>query len=89
MIRLRYTSHMKIHHTMGLYDNGDRKHNGVAPEDLGIHIKYNLTMRPGRAFFLDGICLHAGYPGWERCEEVEKELAENPRIMEHCTRPYQ
>lgn len=80
---------MKIHHTMGVYNNGDRKHNGVFPEHLKDHIEYNLTYRPGRAFFVDGKCLNTGYLGKERCDEIEKGLAAKPFPQTRCTMPYQ
>lgn len=79
---------MKIHHTMGLYLDGSRKHNGVAPEDLEAHITYNLNMRPGRAFFVDDKCLNTGYYSAEGCALVEAELAANPVVMKKVTRPY-
>lgn len=79
---------MKVHHTMGVYSNGERKHNGVDPRDLADHIKYNLEMRPGRAFFVDGKCLHVGYLGKERCDEIEAELVAKPVQMTRCTAPY-
>lgn len=56
----------QIHTTVGVYPNwkvlGDMgyKINGVASEDLSDHIKYNLTFRPGRALFVDGVCKHRG-----------------------------
>ena len=80
---------MRIHHTMGVYNNGSRKHNGVAASDLAGHIEYNLAMRPGRAFFVDGVCKNVGYLGKERCDEIERELASNPVPMTRCTAPYQ
>lgn len=80
---------MKIHHTMGVYNNGDRKHNGVAREHLADHIQYNIAMRPGRAFFVDGVCMNTGYLGQARCDEIEKELAANPRVQTKVTTPYQ
>ena len=50
----------RIHTTIGVYSNGDIKINGVDARNLQKHIDYNLNMRPGRAFFLDGICLNKG-----------------------------
>lgn len=80
---------MKVHHTMGVYNDGSRKHNGVAHTDLAGHIDYNLTMRPGRAFFVDGKCHNVGYLGKERCDAIEAELAAKPVVMPRCTAPYQ
>lgn len=51
---------MKIHTTSGLYPNGDFKMNGVPSELLEKHIEYNRMYRPGRAFFVDGVCVHKG-----------------------------
>lgn len=79
---------MKIIHTMGVYANGNRKHNGVDPKFLDNHIEYNLTYRPGRAFFVDGKCLNRGYLSKEHCEEIERELAANPVVMTRDTQPY-
>lgn len=75
-----------FHHTRGVYNNGEFKDNGVAPEDLDIHIEYNLTMRPGRAFFVDGVCLNRGYLSEERCRSIEAELV--GVTASRCTRPY-
>ena len=49
-----------IHYTRGVYPNGEFKDNGVAESDLASHIWYNLTFRPGRAFFFNGFCLNRG-----------------------------
>lgn len=76
----------KIHHTAGYYANGDRKVNGVAAENLQDHIQYNLDMRPGRAFFVDGKCVNQGYLSKERCDEIEQELA--GATMNKDTAPY-
>ncbi len=80
---------MRIHHTMGVYNDGSRKHNGVSAEHLAGHIEYNLAMRPGRAFFVDGVCHNVGYLGTERCIEIEREWAEKPVKFDRCTAPYQ
>jgi hypothetical protein len=64
-----------IHFTAGYYGDGSRKVNGVPSKNLASHIWYNLVMRPGRAFFVDGVCLNEGYLTRERCAEIEKELA--------------
>ena len=76
-----------IHTTTGVYNNDERKTNGVPSEGLANHIKYNITRRPGRAFFLDGVCIHTGYLSDERCLEWEKKLqAEEPQTRD--TQPY-
>lgn len=77
-----------IHHTRGVYNNGEWKDNGVTSEHLASHIWYNLTMRPGRAFFVDGFCLNDGYLGSERTKAIEKELQANPIKMAKDTAPY-
>ncbi len=35
-----------IHHTVGVYNDGSRKENGVSSENIASHIWYNLGMRP-------------------------------------------
>jgi hypothetical protein len=77
-----------IHTTIGVYANGDRKTNGVPSEDLAVHIWYNLKMRPGRAFFLDGICLNNGYLNQEEVDRLEKEFKDRPIRMDKDTAPY-
>ena len=78
-----------IHHTVGVYNDGSRKTNGVTSENLAGHIKYNLTLRPGRAFFVDGYCLNEGYLSHARCKEIEKELQEAAFRPPRDTAPYQ
>jgi hypothetical protein len=76
-----------IHQTFGFYASGSWKRNGVASEDLLSHIEYNLKMRPGRAFFVDGECLNMGY-----LDEVEiakaQEIIKAQQPINHCTAPY-
>lgn len=79
---------MAIHHTMGVYANGDRVNNGVMTEHLDDHITYNRAMRPGRALFVDGRCVHRGYIPQETCDAIERDLAANPKTMTRCTAPY-
>jgi hypothetical protein len=79
---------MKFHHTMGVYNSGQRKHNGVHPAHLARHIEYNKTMRFGRALFVDGKCVNLGYLSAERCAAIEEELRLNPVVMERDTAPY-
>ena len=45
----------KIHHTRGVYANGEYKDNAVRAEDLESHIEYNKTFRFGRALLVDGV----------------------------------
>jgi hypothetical protein len=75
-----------FHHTRGVYLNGEFKSNGVDPDHLASHIEYNLTMRPGRAFFVDGLCVHKGYLSEERCKEIEASLVGVTATK--CTAPY-
>ncbi len=77
-----------IHHTMGVYNDGSRKHNGVLSEDLASHIWYNITMRPGRALFVDGYCLNEGYLDKVKIEAIEVDLKQNPVVMPRDTAPY-
>ncbi|WCK57022.1 hypothetical protein PP175_27930 (plasmid) [Aneurinibacillus sp. Ricciae_BoGa-3] len=46
------------HVTIGVYSNGEYKVNVVQGNHLQDHIEYNQTMRPGRALFVDGKCIH-------------------------------
>ena len=73
---------------MGVYRDGSRKNNGVIEKDLEAHIEYNKTMRPGRAFFVDGKCVNEGYLSTEECQAIEKEWLDNPIIMTRQTIPY-
>lgn len=50
----------RIHTTVGLYPNGDYKVNGVEAEHFLGHLAYNRKFRPGRALFVDGICVLKG-----------------------------
>lgn len=77
-----------IHTTIGVYANGSRKMNGVPSKDLARHIWYNLKARPGRAFFVDGICLNNGYLKQEEIDRLEKEFEANPIVMDKDTAPY-
>lgn len=52
---------MKIHHTRGVYNNGEFKDNGVSAEHLAEHIEYNKTFRFGRALLVDGVVVYNGY----------------------------
>lgn len=63
-----------IHTTIGVYANGDYKSNGVESKNLAGHIQYNIKLRPGRALFVDGLCIHKGYLSTEECERLEQEL---------------
>jgi hypothetical protein len=51
----------KIHHTRGVYPNGDFRDNAVSAEDLEGHIQYNKFWRFGRALFVDGVLVYAGH----------------------------
>lgn len=80
---------------MGLYANGDVKHNGVAEEGLEAHIEYNRLMRFGRALFVDGKCVYKGYLGAPLLfvespliPEWEEKLAANPVVFDKPTIPY-
>lgn len=77
----------RIYHTMGVYSDGSRKHNGVREENIEHHIQYNISMRPGRGFFVDGVCKHKGYLSDEEVAKVEAEMKENPRHMKADTAP--
>jgi len=79
----------QIYSTIGVYNNGSKKFNGVAHEDLKTHIAYNLILRFGRALFLEGICLYSGYLDSNRITQLEEEFTDNPHIPKTITAPYQ
>ena len=57
--------------SLGVYVDGSKKSNVVAAADLAKHIDYNLSMRPGRAFFVEGVCLNQGYLSREMINDLE------------------
>lgn len=75
-----------IHHTRGVYNSGNFLDNGVNSQYLASHIWYNLNMRPGRAFFVDGVCLNKGYISDERCKEEAEKI--KGKVMTKDTAPY-
>ena len=77
-----------IHTTMGVYRNGEKKYNGVPSEYLADHLSYNIFLRPGRALFLDGVCINRGYLSKEEVEKIEAEQLANPIKMTKDTAPY-
>jgi hypothetical protein len=80
---------MKLHSTVGVYPNGDFKTNAVDPEHLKDHIEYNLSYRPGRAFFVDGECLNEGYLTSEEIIEWKQKIAVLDLKPTACSVPYQ
>jgi len=81
---------LEFYHTVGVYNNDDKKENHVAAGDLAAHLVYNLQARPGRAFFVNGICFNYGYLGFERAAKYERRFAKEgmPR-MRKASIPYQ
>jgi len=79
----------QIYSTIGVYNDGSKKFNGVAHKDLKTHIAYNLIIRFGRAFFLEGICLYSGYLNSDRTAQIEREFIDNPHTPKEVTAPYQ
>jgi len=79
-----------IHTTVGLYRDGSFKINGVKSERLASHIQYNLDNRPGRALFMDGICIHDGNLDVEKIVAFEEKLTSDMSyIRSEDTEPYQ
>lgn len=76
--------------SVGVYNDDSRKQNYVAVEDLANHIAYNLSYRPGRAFFVNLHCLNQGYLGAKRADEWKERLRREgiPEMKRH-TVPYQ
>jgi len=77
-----------IHHTRGVYPNGDIVDNGVADFDLAGNIEYNRSMRPARAYFVDGKCVWPGHLPLEKIAEIEFFLTNNPVEVTSVTYPY-
>jgi hypothetical protein len=67
-------SQTKVYQTIGVYNDNSQKTNFVENEHLSEHIAYNLIYRPGRAFFVNGICLNKGYLDNKRVGKLETEL---------------
>jgi len=77
------------HVTIGVYANGDMKYNIVADEDLERHTQYNLDFRPGRAFFVDGVCKNQGYLSDEKVAEWTEKIKTMKFDFSRPTKPYQ
>ena len=80
---------MANHFTVGVYANGQYKTNVVKEEHLQDHIEYNLKMRPGRAFFVDGECLNKGYLTDEKISYWAQTISEMKPDLRISTEPYQ
>jgi hypothetical protein len=76
-----------IHFTAGYYSNNSCKTNGVKSKNLASHIFYNLTYRPGRAFFVDGHCLNRASFSPSAISAIRSKL-KNVKATED-TAPYQ
>lgn len=77
--------------TVGLYLNESFNFNGVQLDGLYEHYKYNFDMRPGRAFFINGVCFISGYFGDRvKAQYVFDGLKRKPGDikMTFDTRPY-
>ena len=77
--------------TIGLYLNESYLFNGVQLDGLYDHYKYNFLMRPGRAFFINGVCFISGYFGDRaKAQYVFDNLERKPGNikMTYDTRPY-
>lgn len=49
------------HICIGVYSSGDYKVNIVEDAHLESNVEYNRVFRPGRAYFVDGVCVQKGY----------------------------
>lgn len=67
-----------VYPSIGVYNNHERVYNGVASEHIVHHIRYNLCYRPGRALFVNGVCINKGYLSETECENMINELQTNP-----------
>lgn len=79
---------MANHFTVGVYRNNSYKTNIVREEHLKSHIDYNLQFRPGRALFVDGRCINAGYLSAEQIAEWTAKIAEMKPDLSRSTEPY-
>ena len=77
------------HSTVGVYANGEYVINIVVEENLENHIQYNLTFRPGRAFFVDGKCRNNGYLSPDKVKEWEGKIKEMNINLGQDSAPYQ
>lgn len=79
----------KIYTTIGVYKNGDIKMNGVIGSNIIDHIGYNRISRPGRALFIDGICIIQGYLSDDEVKLFEELFKTNPQYtVDIDTAPY-
>ena len=78
----------RIYSTIGVYPDGEKKFNGVASQDLGSHIVYNINNRPGRALFLEGRCIYRGFLDSETISKLEKEFSETPHKPNSVSESY-
>lgn len=63
---------LTVHHCYADYANkGYGKTNYVLHEHILSNIHYNITMRPGRSYYVDGICVHAGSDSLEDIQDYE------------------
>lgn len=76
-----------LHLTVGVYPNGSMKTNGVTPKNLKEHIDYNLSFRPGRALFVDGVMVYAGHLDEKAMREALEIVPKIPRPTRD-TAPY-
>lgn len=76
--------------SVGVYANDSMKDNYVDVSHLATHIAYNLSYRPGRAFFVNFHCLNHGYLGAQRADEWKEKLQRKGMPeMKRATTPYQ
>jgi len=79
----------EIFSTVGVYPNSDTlkacKTNGVTWDRLMPHIWYNITHRPGRALYVNGVLVYGG-----TCQPPSDELLAAIKAVKHtyCTAPY-
>lgn len=80
----------KIYTTVGVYRNQDYKVNGVEIDRLPAHVAYNLDYRPGRALFVNGICIYHGSLSVDEVLEWEKKITEDRETFwrDEDTQPY-
>lgn len=80
----------KFYYGVGVYNNDSMKTNHIQDSHLPDHIAYNLVMRPGRALFINGVCIHRGYLSQERADGWQERLCKvGLPLMSRNSAPYQ
>ena len=85
-------SHKRTHLAIGIYASQSYKYNVVLDNNIISDMIYNIRMRPGRWYFVDGYCINEGYGEREVFEEIAKNLFKILSAsvnLDVATRPYE